>query len=113
MNYMQNKTPEERKAIAAKRVATRQANIAKRIAEEEARQKAEEEEARQKAAEEAQKAAEEAQKAAEEAQKEAQPETQTPPKAQTQIVKQAPLKIPEEASPQLEATFKFLNLFHS
>ena len=36
MNYMQNKTPEERKAIAAKRVATRQANIAKRIAEQEA-----------------------------------------------------------------------------
>jgi hypothetical protein len=33
---MINKTPEERKAIAAKSVATRQANIAKRIAEEEA-----------------------------------------------------------------------------
>ena len=62
------------------------------------------------AAEEAQKAA---QKAAEEAQTETQKETPPQPKAQTQIVKQAPLKIPEEASPQLEATFNFLNLFHS
>ena len=58
---------------------------------------AEEEEARQKAAEEAQT----------EVQKEAQPE------AQPQIVKQALLKIPEEAPPQLKATFNFLNLFHS
>ena len=36
MNSMQLKTPEERKASAAKGVATRQANIAKRKAEEEA-----------------------------------------------------------------------------
>ena len=36
MNHMQLKTPEERKAIAAKGLATRQANIAKRKAEREA-----------------------------------------------------------------------------
>jgi hypothetical protein len=36
MNHMLLKTPEERKAIAAKSVATRQANIAKRVAEREA-----------------------------------------------------------------------------
>jgi hypothetical protein len=36
MNYMEHKTPEERKAIVAKRVATRQANIAKQVAEQEA-----------------------------------------------------------------------------
>ena len=33
--------------------------------------------------------------------------------AQTQIVKQARLTEPNGASPQLKATFKFLNLFHS
>ena len=57
--------------------------------------------------------AEEAQETeAEEAQKTETKEAQKT-EAQAQIVQQAPLIAPKEASPQLIATFNFLNLFHS